>query len=112
VANTNRDPSLQFFEHNSKNLHMFHVKDGAFIKFETITLNIDFLIPKFSKSLTTHTGDIYLSGGTNEDSTKSPTIFKLNLLKQNLEIAGRLKVGRSSHAICYVKPYIVFIGGF
>lgn len=75
-----------------------------------VKLEIDFSLPSFHKSIATPDGSIYLIGGTRPDKGKSDVIYKF----QNgtlVEEADRMKEGRSSFGVCYLRNSIYVVGG-
>jgi hypothetical protein len=107
---------LHFFQNNENILHMLDYQSFLHrgkTEFESSQLNIDFAIPKFHKSLTLPTGELYLLGGSSPENSmqKSSAIYKYLFDKNTLIKVATLQHPRSSHAICYHHPYIIIVGG-
>lgn len=112
-------PYLHFFQNNSKELYLLDLKNinskNSNLFFEKITLDIDFNIPNFHKSIALPNGDIYLIGGSFDfdepNNNKSSRIYKYISSNNQLEIVAKLNYSRSSHAICYCNGFIYIVGG-
>lgn len=81
---------------------MDEVKTGN-SEFKVIDLNINFTIPNFHKSLITPIGEIFITGGSNNDypSQKSNLTYVLNFKTNSLLPVAQMLNGRSSHTMCY-----------
>jgi hypothetical protein len=78
---------------------------------KSVNFNSKQLMPCFFKSIITPTGEIYLTGGS-EDEKRYRDIYKFNYDKISLELVCKMNTDRSSHSICYLANCIYLIGGF
>ena len=118
IKGENTFPCLHFFQNNSKNFFFMNLMDFKKNKnnpFTQITLDIDFKIPKFHKSIVTPNGDIYLIGGAFNDMAetmnKSANIYIYRPKEKTLELLGNMNHPRSSHSICYCNGCIYIVCG-
>ena len=68
-------------------------------------------MPKYSQSITTPQGDIYLLGGNDENDQKSDLVYKLDFNSSKFIPIGKMITARSSFAVCYLNNSIYIIGG-
>jgi hypothetical protein len=73
---------LHFFKNEDTLLYMLDLTQAP--KFKMIRLNQNFTVPYFHRSIATPKGEIYLSGGTLADDTKSGMIYYYDPAKQCL----------------------------
>jgi hypothetical protein len=108
-------PYLHFFQNDQKYLHIVPVE--SILKAEnkissneylTVTLNNQFQIPFFHKSIMTPTGKLFLIGGTSQGK-KIGDIYEFQ--GDRLVSVAQLIKPRSSHAICYMNNSVYIVGG-
>lgn len=88
------------------------MRDNEPPKWTLITLDINFPIPSFNRSIATESGNVYLVGGTILNTEeKSKIIYQFDPLNNTLKQAGKLNVGRSSHSMVCLKKIIYIVGG-
>lgn len=106
--------SLHFFEANAKNLFLINLETVSLNpEFSRISLNIDFKIPRFHKSVISPRGNIYLLGGTSlETNKKISNIYIYDPRARDLKNVGNMLNPRSSHSVCVHKDAIFIVGGF
>lgn len=108
---------LHFFPYEQKTLYILDfekIKRDNESRFEAITMDIDFRIPNFHKSIITPQGEIFLTGGSISDNSgrKSNGSFIYDWNSNTMRGLPNMINGRSSHAICYLNGFIFVIGGF
>lgn len=106
---------MHFFQPKSKILHLFELNDinPEEVKYFTKEISIDFLLPKWHKSISTPNGQIYLLGGVNFDkkSTKLNSFFVYSFEANSLIAKPPMKTARSSFGIVHFQNYLYAIGG-
>ena len=82
-------------------------------KFYTLELNIDFKIPRWHRSITTPSGEIFLTGGLSveEKDKKLTNCYILSFEECVLKPITPMLTGRSGHALVYANDYLFAIGG-
>jgi hypothetical protein len=101
---------LHFFQHDENKLHYLDLDEGN--DFQEISLNINFKLPDYHKSISVSNGDLFVVGGADAGGKKSTSIFKMDFEGCGLVLCNKLKYGRSSHSICFNNKYIYVLGGF
>jgi hypothetical protein len=106
---------LHFFEGGTNNLYLYHISQlnspPGDLKFEKLTLAIDFSIAKRHRSIITPQGDIFVGGGTTTDKGEIADFYRVNLNASNLVKLKPMNVARKSFGICYLDGFIYIIGG-
>ncbi|CAD8151879.1 unnamed protein product [Paramecium pentaurelia] len=118
---TNHEFSIvrpNYFQGQLKFLH-FMINRSKIMKIadlqtkQWLTLQIDYQVPAFHKSIVTPNGDVYISGGLTDqkDNIKESIIRKYTQDGQIQQI-GRLTYPRSSHSMVYCNQAIYFLCGY
>jgi len=106
---------LHFFQPKSKILHLFELNDGnpTEVFYFTREMSIDFLLPRWHKSISSPNGQIYLLGGVSLDqkATKLNSFFSYSFESNTLIAKSPMKIARSSFGLVYFHNALYVIGG-
>jgi len=107
---------LHFFQPKSKVLHILDLgacQTFGTYQFKKIDLEIDFIIPRWHRSIILPNGDIYLFGGADAKNTqkKLNNCYIYDPVKLILRGIPNMKIPRSNHSVTFLKEYIYIIGG-
>lgn len=127
---------LHFFQPKSKYFHYVDIdrlttNDNVKNYFTRIYLEIDFLIPRHHRSISTDSGYVFLTGGISIEDKKStsqqytagsygsknegnvlPNCYILNIEKRTLVPISNMNVSRIEHNLCFANEEVYAIGGY
>lgn len=113
--NSNQKKFLHFFQSKSKNLHLFelHSQNPFDVSYHPLELSINFLLPRWHKSIITPSSQIFLLGGVSIDkkAIKLKDVYSFSFESNSLLNKCPMLIARSCFGLVWFRNFLYVIGG-